>query len=130
MAVGDHRVTLSKDTIGELVEGLQFFSLMHPEEDLGLAVTIRAALYQQRCLEVYLSEHEPGGNGSYDKELLVLFDMHNQRPFAFFSVTGDYMVRLPPVWYRADWAISRQSRTDCEGYSTGGSRNQKEKYQD
>jgi len=34
VAVGDHRVTLSKDTIGELVEGLQFFSLMHPEEDL------------------------------------------------------------------------------------------------
>ena len=84
--------------VKRLVDRLNLCWVENPEES-DRHVEVRAALYQQRCVVVRLSEMGDTPDSEGSKDILIFFDKLTRRPFAYFNIKHRSMSHFPPVAY-------------------------------
>lgn len=96
--LGEQTIELGKPAVEKLVKGLRIESLMFPEFKREPA-EVRAALYEDRCLIVKISQRDDFEPDKINNEVLIFFDKKSMRPFAYFNLTGHVPTRSHPLAY-------------------------------
>jgi hypothetical protein len=98
--VGDKEIELGQNVTEKLMKGLQFYSDSLYEMVYGKFV-VQAVLYHERCLilRLYQIRSDQINDKDLGKDVMVLFDLQNARPFAYFRVKGNSTMRFPLVSY-------------------------------
>ena len=74
---------------------------------------VRTCIYQDRCVILRLSRRSSAAVTAaedFGTDILVLMDRSNQRPFAYYPITGTTLPRVPPVSYLSDSTLANSSR--------------------
>jgi hypothetical protein len=100
--LGEQTIDLGKPAVEKLVKGLRIESLMFPEFKREPA-EVRAALYEDRCLIVKISQRDDFEPDKINNEVLIFFDKKSMRPFAYFNLTGYVPTRSHPLAYLPEW---------------------------
>lgn len=92
-------VDLAAPMVAKILEGSAFLALQ-PGHDDDVRTEITAATFHDRCLVLRIrrgeADDEPEAPGG---DVLILFDMKNKRPFAYYLLRQGAVVGWPPVGY-------------------------------